>query len=1216
MADNNGLGGHNKRRLGGSGIPPPQGRHKRFKDDSESGDEEPPQVIYNIDPNAHLHAQPHEHMPNGGYEQVHAGVHTQISSGVHTRLEDSDTEQMDQSHLSVFESMREPGLGVEGGGCGVEGEITLNAHTPSQAPFIPQVIQSAPQAHLHAQTHVHSNMHTHAHAHTHSPVRDHTEIDNEGTVHEDTGESSGLFLAETMTPPPQEENASALLQDGGGTDVTLNDADQLNGGPLNGPDGVLDPNQHQQHQHMQQQQQAQQQQHQQQQPQHQQQQQQQQQQHMQPTEHGGYTQNTATSAHFTQNTVTNSDGTPGNGLALNAPYVDVHGSQQTVGEGLGGAYTQHDGSVHAGDMSKVATGGKEHEDEAATRAHAHTHTHTHAHAHTHPHTHAHAHAQMLAQVVHAQAQVHSLALAQAQAQAEAQAQLQQPPPQQQQQQQYTPQYTPDQTQVPNQAQVQAPGQPDLQTDTQQPPLAVVHTHQNTHRRAGGVKHLSADKRRYIQRKDTHPSLLSWQWTAERRAKLAMEGVHYKLGYFTTFEDEIIRDNVTRFAEENGDTPESLVWTKGRSRKDFWREVCRGLERPLRFVAKHTRVLFPQTHIKTGYFSKEEDDQLIHLQNLKLDLTTIACRLGRSTDSVRHRTEYLTELGHRDLVNTGGDAAQAPGADSIVSLATITHPGGAATSTSETTLTHPTQDPTTLVQSTMDQLTTNANQPMADITDPTTAQAAVGLDTDFAAAQYTGKEMNKQLSAYAASVPTPSHATVSQHGQLLNALTHPDAPKHSEGPELLHTASHADVTLADNATTAHSAPANAHAQSLAEGTDVLAQMATTTNTHTNTNADPNTSTNANAGTTPSSDPNANANGLALMKPGSTAVAVSLPKRTPKRIIVARRLWTDAEDIRLMEAVMKVTGSEKQSDIVNSLISWKKVKNLMENRTSKQCQNRWPILAFATAQRNAEGRITNRRTVAGGNSTESRIEISKQICAILTRDGYVDETEVNWSKVGIEMGRHGKFIRSRYRFLRDLVPSHEDKDLPAIVAHILSTTVPAMEAKNKSASPFLVPAEMQEQAILPAPEAMVDPSTIPAPPSDHLGAGNGQLTADFSSTVTLPNNQSESSGVLQAPGVNVSMNGPQFQSGEQQQQQQQQQHQTLEAQTYTQPQTEAPIQPQLQPQQQQQATTYASPSRAMLAPDESVPSVENIKPLVAQALARATIDEDEETEPDLE
>eukprot|EP01134_Creolimax_fragrantissima_P004632 CFRG4632T1 len=507
-------------------------------------------------------------------------------------------------------------------------------------------------------------------------------------------------------------------------------------------------------------------------------------------------------------------------------------------------------------------------------------------------------------------------------------------------------------------------------------------------------------RNYIQREETHPSLLSWQWTSERRAKLAAEGVYYKLGYFTAFEDDIIKLNVLQFAEENNDTPENLIWTKGRTRKDFWREVCRGLQRPLRFVAKHTKVLFPQSHLTSGYFSKDEDERLLHLKSLKMDWVSIANEMGRATDSVRHRIEYLMELENKSLLKP---------TSTLTSAAKST-----PTSTPVPTPTLPSS--TTSTSTTIPTLVTTSSPSMLNIS------------------SQSNEENNKQQ------------------------LSHRQSSKHTIETD--------DNSVTDNSSH-HALPAPGA---------LPTELVTTQTEQLKTQSDPaedTTATNENALVVADSSiftggdqhNNGTQNGNAILPLRLPA----LPKKNPKRIIVARRVWTEEEDIRLMESVMKVTNSATNADIVFKEIPWKSVKNLMINRTSKQCQNRWPILAFATAQFNDEGKMTSRKKLASGNSTESRIGISKQICTILKREDFLDESEVNWTKVGIEMGRHGKFIRTRFRFLRDLVPNNKTKELPEIIEDILNQVIPDMENKHKSSpTSFIVPAdEMQTRLeILPS------------------------------------------------------------------------------------------------------------------------------------------------------
>lgn len=137
---------------------------------------------------------------------------------------------------------------------------------------------------------------------------------------------------------------------------------------------------------------------------------------------------------------------------------------------------------------------------------------------------------------------------------------------------------------------------------------------------------------------------NWFTTKEDKNNLHIKGHSWKQGMFSKEETEILRSNIQKYCEERGiSDPATVIFSMTKDeRKDFYRTVAKGLNRPLFSVYRRViRMYDNKNHI--GKYSSEELDQLKVLRaTYGNDWRVIGNALGRSAASIKDRCRLMKE----------------------------------------------------------------------------------------------------------------------------------------------------------------------------------------------------------------------------------------------------------------------------------------------------------------------------------------------------------------------------------------------------------------------------------------------------------------------------------------------------------------------------------------------------------------------------------------------
>uniref|UniRef100_A0A671SYL7 Cyclin-D-binding Myb-like transcription factor 1 n=1 Tax=Sinocyclocheilus anshuiensis TaxID=1608454 RepID=A0A671SYL7_9TELE len=160
-----------------------------------------------------------------------------------------------------------------------------------------------------------------------------------------------------------------------------------------------------------------------------------------------------------------------------------------------------------------------------------------------------------------------------------------------------------------------------------------------------------DKDSSVQKKDKDVSAVSQAWftTKEDKDTLVNKGHKWKQGMWSKEEIDLLMSNIERYLKNRGiqDPAEIIFEMSKEERKDFYRSIACGLNRPLFAVYRRVlRMYDNRNHV--GKYTDEEIDKLKGLREKHgNDWATIGTALGRSASSVKDRCRLM-----KDTCNTG------------------------------------------------------------------------------------------------------------------------------------------------------------------------------------------------------------------------------------------------------------------------------------------------------------------------------------------------------------------------------------------------------------------------------------------------------------------------------------------------------------------------------------------------------------------------------------
>ncbi|XP_070847606.1 cyclin-D-binding Myb-like transcription factor 1 [Chaetodon trifascialis] len=152
-----------------------------------------------------------------------------------------------------------------------------------------------------------------------------------------------------------------------------------------------------------------------------------------------------------------------------------------------------------------------------------------------------------------------------------------------------------------------------------------------------------------QKTEVSPVSQAWFTTKEDKDTLANKGHKWKQGMWSKEEIDILMSNIDRYVKGRGiDDPAEIIFEMSKEeRKDFYRSVALGLNRPL--FAVYRRVL--RMYDNRNHVGKYAPDEIEKLKALREkhgnDWATIGAALGRSASSVKDRCRLM-----KDTCNTG------------------------------------------------------------------------------------------------------------------------------------------------------------------------------------------------------------------------------------------------------------------------------------------------------------------------------------------------------------------------------------------------------------------------------------------------------------------------------------------------------------------------------------------------------------------------------------
>uniref|UniRef100_UPI00398E7751 cyclin-D-binding Myb-like transcription factor 1 isoform X3 n=1 Tax=Pristiophorus japonicus TaxID=55135 RepID=UPI00398E7751 len=149
--------------------------------------------------------------------------------------------------------------------------------------------------------------------------------------------------------------------------------------------------------------------------------------------------------------------------------------------------------------------------------------------------------------------------------------------------------------------------------------------------------------------DLDPVSQAWFTTKEDKDTLQNKGHKWKQGMWSKEEIDVLMSNIENYLQVHGlsDATEVIFEMSKDERKDFYRTIARGLNRPLFAVYRRVlRMYDNRNHV--GKYTPQEIEKLKELRSKHSnDWATIGAALGRSASSVKDRCRLM-----KDTCNTG------------------------------------------------------------------------------------------------------------------------------------------------------------------------------------------------------------------------------------------------------------------------------------------------------------------------------------------------------------------------------------------------------------------------------------------------------------------------------------------------------------------------------------------------------------------------------------
>ncbi|KAJ1164421.1 hypothetical protein NDU88_004860 [Pleurodeles waltl] len=148
--------------------------------------------------------------------------------------------------------------------------------------------------------------------------------------------------------------------------------------------------------------------------------------------------------------------------------------------------------------------------------------------------------------------------------------------------------------------------------------------------------------------DVTPVSQAWFTTREDKDSLTYKGHKWKKGMWSKEEIDLLMSNIDRYLKVRGmtDASEIIFEMSKDERKDFYRTIAWGLNRPL--FAVYRRVL--RMYDDTNHVGKYSPEEILRLRELRTkhgnDWATIGAALGRSACSVKDRCRLMKETCNR------------------------------------------------------------------------------------------------------------------------------------------------------------------------------------------------------------------------------------------------------------------------------------------------------------------------------------------------------------------------------------------------------------------------------------------------------------------------------------------------------------------------------------------------------------------------------------------
>uniref|UniRef100_A0A671YH50 Cyclin-D-binding Myb-like transcription factor 1 n=1 Tax=Sparus aurata TaxID=8175 RepID=A0A671YH50_SPAAU len=186
---------------------------------------------------------------------------------------------------------------------------------------------------------------------------------------------------------------------------------------------------------------------------------------------------------------------------------------------------------------------------------------------------------------------------------------------------------------------------DEQDDTDTPQFSVVTLPSETH----FILQDDEDAPSPSQKTEVSAVSQAWFTTKEDKDTLANKGHKWKQGMWSKEEIDLLMSNIDQYVKGRGiEEPAEIIFEMSKEeRKDFYRSVAQGLNRPL--FAVYRRVL--RMYDNRNHVGKYTPDEIEKLKALREkhgnDWATIGAALGRSASSVKDRCRLM-----KDTCNTG------------------------------------------------------------------------------------------------------------------------------------------------------------------------------------------------------------------------------------------------------------------------------------------------------------------------------------------------------------------------------------------------------------------------------------------------------------------------------------------------------------------------------------------------------------------------------------